>query len=124
MPERYYRINFLSENNNPLQKALYCMKYADTRRMDSHYMSYDIHYNMLYLQDCFAKIKNKNCFAPDVFAQHFDVFPNDTQWTDLLINANLYEDGYKKSMSIAGCLYWKQLYYTQYCGIMELDDCQ
>ncbi|KAE9546763.1 hypothetical protein FO519_010025, partial [Halicephalobus sp. NKZ332] len=104
--------------------ALNCMKYADTTRIDFSNLTYHANTKIEQFSSCFSKIKNKECLAPDVYAERWDVLPDDVRWTDILINMNIYGNGSIEDSSIAGCFYWKQLYFAQNCGMMELDDCQ
>ena len=64
------------------------------------------------------------CFTSDILAQDRNVPQNDTLWTELLKNINMCGNRSEQELSEIGCLYYKPIYYAQYCGILELDDCE
>ena len=53
-----------------------------------------------------------------------ETFPSDPGWTNFLSNIKLCGKGSDQDLAEIGCLYGKNLYYAQHCGMMELDDCK
>ena len=79
--------------------------------------------NMKKLSKCFSKIKNKNCFAEDIFVEYWG---NNivNQWIYVLESINLCGNASKQDMAQLGCLFWKQLYLDQHCEVADANDCQ
>ncbi|KAE9547430.1 hypothetical protein FO519_009357 [Halicephalobus sp. NKZ332] len=123
----YTRSGYVLESNctgQDREAALKCIKYGDITRVETYRYPNRICDNIKRCLDCFARLNNTKCFTPDIFAEHRDILPTDPRWTDLLININMCGNGSERDLDGIGCLFWKQLSYTQQCGIMELDDCQ
>ncbi|KAE9548158.1 hypothetical protein FO519_008635, partial [Halicephalobus sp. NKZ332] len=106
------------------QASLECIHYANPVRLDNSGNADKVCQDIATLLECFSKISNKECFAPDVFAEDQDSLPTDPTWTDLLMNINMCGNGSEQDLANIGCLFWRQLYYTQQCGTFELDNCQ
>ncbi|KAE9548154.1 hypothetical protein FO519_008631 [Halicephalobus sp. NKZ332] len=123
----YTRSGYVLESNctgDDREAALRCMIYADYERIETASLANQSCSYIKTSLECFSNISNSECFAPDVFAQYWDFRPTDPKWMDLLANINMCGNETEEDLADIGCLFWKPLYYSKYCGMIELDDCE
>lgn len=106
------------------QKALKCVKSVSYLRVD-HDMEYLTNCKTFKQSfQCLSKMKNKNCFTPDITVENMYFHPTYPGWRSYMMNINMCGNGSKQDVAEVGCLYMKSIYYARHCGIMELDDCE
>ena len=93
-------------------------------RADGDYWARQICESLKKTVNCLSKIRNKDCFAPDIFQQHAIIHRMYPLWIVLQQNINMCGRGSEQDLSQIGCLYKESINYAQHCGIMELDDCE
>ncbi|KAE9547890.1 hypothetical protein FO519_008900 [Halicephalobus sp. NKZ332] len=74
--------------------------------------------------NCVSAIHDVRCFNPDNYADYWNSHKTDYDWTNTWMDINLCRNSSTEDLAEIGCLFWKQLYYPQHCGIMELDNCE
>ena len=121
--EMYCEIEFIL-HNTPFQEAGQCLQYAYSSRLETDNTAEVVCAKLKNFVECFSKINNPACFVADIVREYYILYATDPKWTDILININMCGNDSKQDLAEIGCLYMKPLYFAQYCGIMELDDCQ